>query len=451
MTTPDIGSASSSPWHPYQNRAIEFALNTPGTAWFMPPGMGKTRSWLEVIGSTEGRTLVIAPKLVAMDTWPSENRKWGYKFPMRFLHGPQRHLRGHELVSVINYEGLPWLVEQIQTRSTTGAGRDGFPYEMVIFDEVSKMKTTSSKRFNDFLKICARFKYHSGGTGTPVGAHLKDLFGEMRVCDGGAALGTDYDRFVRRYFHEDPYTRQIVPYHDAESEILRKIAPHVMSFDINDLDMPDLTHVPTIIELPIDARAYYEAMHADSVVEELNVYAANAAVRSGKLRQMASGGVLDMSGARRILHTAKAGRLAQILDEHDGRPVLVFFEYLSDYISICQVLGYDVPALYGATKASDARLWLKQWNAGKLPVLTCHPKSAAYGINMQNSGNVVVFYTIPWSLEMIIQGTGRIWRQGQKQHVMAYYLLVADTVDEDVFARVQERRGTHERVMERLL
>lgn len=435
---------SNIPLSKNQNRAIDFSMERKGSAWFMPPGMGKTRSWLETIGERQGRTLVIAPKLVCMDTWPRENRKWGFNYPMRFLHGRERHLRGKELVSLINYEAIPWLVEKV---------RDGrkMPWEYVIFDELSKMKNTEAKRCVEWDSIAGRFPLKSGGTGTPVGAHLKDLFGEMYAVDGGRSLGTDFTRFKREHFYECEYSRKLEAYHDAEKLILDKIAPRAIAFDINDLDMPPIKHIPHYLKLPADVREYYEAMHDDSVVEDLELYAVNAAVRSGKLRQMASGGVLDTNKTLRRLHSTKAEHLKEIMEEHDGRPVMVFFEFRSDYESICRVLGYEVPALHGRTRAKDAVKWVRQWNEGKLPVLGMHPRSAAYGLNLQDSGNVIVWYTVPWSFEMLNQGTMRLWRQGQQNKVLCYYLIVEKTVDEDVYERVEERAATHDRVMEGLL
>jgi SNF2 family DNA or RNA helicase len=64
---------------------------------------------------------------------------------------------------------------------------------------------------------------------------------------------------------------------------------------------------------------------------------------------------------------------------------------------------------------------------------------------------VIVFYTVPWSLEPVEQGIARLWRQGQKNKVMDYYLLVENTVDVTVYERVQSRKGLHTRVMEALL
>lgn len=594
-----------------QEDAIEFALDRYGSLWLMPPGVGKTRGWLKLIEETKGRTLVIAPKLVCMNTWPRERIKWGYedKFDMRFLHGKNKHLRDLPDISLINYEGLSWLAEGLRAERK-------FPFKQVIFDEISKMKNPESRRFKDFDKILSRFKYRNGGTGTPVGAHLIDLYGEMYMCDKGAALGTDFKRFTRRYFDECEYTQKLEPYHDAKDEILRLIRPNAISFDINDLDMPDLSHHPVYLKLPDSVRQYYEDMHEYSVVEELDLSAVNAAVRSGKLRQMASGGVIDSEKERRYLHNTKAEHLKEIIDEYQGEPIMVFFEFISDYETMCATLGYEIPALYGKTKERDFNKIVEKWNRGTIPVLALHPRclhpqtlvltehrgwipiievqddervfdgvefvshdgcrlsgtrpvidkfgitmtpdhlilvngkwiqaqhvpdnedfrkraayhpnrqvnetgtcalyelwngnhdaalksvqkrgrgsdsvskikipqepqdaikvydlincgprnrfvvrnadgemfvvhnSAGYGLNLQDSGRVIVFYTLPWSFELVSQGIGRLWRQGQKNKVLCYYLLIEDTVDVDVFNRVQARESLHNDVMQALL
>lgn len=429
-----------------QQTMIDFALDRKGSAWFAPPGFGKTRSWLEVIDQTPGRTLVIAPKLVCLNTWPREHKKWGYdsQFSMRFLHGRDRHLRRLPDVSLINYEAVPWLAEELR-------GCRQFPFEFVVYDELSKMKNPESKRFQAWEGVVDRFKYRSGGTGTPVGAHLRDLWGEMYVCDLGETLGENRDRFMGYYFHHNAYTNAYEAYSDAETEILERIKPNAISFDINDLDLPPLSHHPVWLDLPDEAREYYEMMHSASFVEELDVSACNAAVRSGKLRQLASGGVIDDQGGRKYLHDAKSERLAGIADELQGEPMMIFFEYLSDYVSICRTLKREVPALHGATTMKQANRYIEQWNRGELPFLALHSRSGSHGLNLQGSGRVIVFYTCPWSGELLHQGIGRLWRQGQTNKVLVYYLGIRGTIDETVLARVNERMSTNQRVIQALL
>lgn len=428
-----------------QTAMIDFHMDYGNVAWFAPPGYGKTRGALEVLHQTGDRAIIFAPKLVCANTWPRENAKWDYRLPMRFLSGKNKHFKGNEQISLINPENAKWAVEQLKEHRRA-------PYKMVFFDELSKWKNAGSVRSKAWMEIRDRFEWSIGMTGTPVGAHLKDLYGEMLVVDGGVALGDDEERFLREHFYEDEYSKgKFDAYHDAEKNILRKLKYAAISFDINDLDMPELVHIAHDVDLPADARDAYNEMHKESAVEDLDLYAINAAVKSSKLRQITGGGAIDIHGGRKKLHSAKAEHLRDILDENDGRPVLVFFEFLSDYITICDVLGYQVPALYGKTTARDGARFIERWNKGRLPVLACHPRSASYGLNLQDAGNVVVWYTVPWSYEMVNQGIARLWRQGQKNKVRAYYLLVTDTEDERVFKRVKEREELHHRVMEGLL
>ncbi len=428
-----------------QKRALDFAYDLPGCAWFMPPGMGKTRAYLEMIRDTGGKALVLAPKLVCLNTWPAERKKWGFdNLTMKFLSGRHRTLRGLADINLLNFEQIPWLVQELNE-----AGKS--PFKFIVYDELSKMKTVGSKRFGDWEPWISRHDFRLGGTGTPTGAHLKDLFGEMYVCDYGKSLGTDYDRFERRYFSYDEYTRKLEPYSDAEDEILDKISSRAISFDINDLDMPPIKHIPISMELPESVRDYYEQMHSENLIEDLDISAVNAAVRQGKLRQLASGGIIDDHRERQYLHSAKAERLKEIVDELQGQPVMIFFEFLSDYESLCRIFKRKIPALYGRTTAKRGSQIIRDWNDGKLPIIALHPRSAGYGLNLQDSGNIIVWYTVPWSYELVNQGVARLWRQGQRNKVLVYYLIVEDTVDREVFDRVGEREDLHNRIMEKLL
>lgn len=440
-----------------QKRALSWMADRQGSAIFMPPGFGKTRAWLEHISRSAGHVLVVAPKVVCMDTWPRESVKWGYDFEMRFLHGTKKTLDRLPHVSLINYEGLPWLAGALEAHD-----HKRFPFELVVFDELSKMKDVTTQRWKAMAPWLERFPQSTGGTGTPVGNHLKDLYGEVSAVDLGASLGVSrnpdaakaykegYERFLRRWFEEDEYTHAITPTWDAEEEIMDAIADVAISFDINDLDMPPLKFVRHDLHLPADVRKQYEELQKSNLVQDLDVYAMNAAVKSGKKRQFASGAVYNMKRELVQLHNVKADHLRTLVGELQGSPLMIFFEYVHDYAKICEVLG-PVPAIYGGTPAREVPRLVKQWNDGKLPALALHPRSAAYGLNMQDSGHHIVFWTLPWSLELVKQGIGRLWRQGQRNKVFVHSLVVVDTEDERVWDRVQEKDGTHQRIMDGLL
>jgi SNF2 family DNA or RNA helicase len=221
--------------------------------------------------------------------------------------------------------------------------------------------------------------------------------------------------------------------------------------------MPGLTHNGVFLELPNPVRRAYQDMKQDMMVHtdkgEL-VAAPNVAVASGKLRQIAAGKVYDVAGAVAELHKEKQVALRHIVEELQGDPVLIFFEFRHDLKGIRNALTglySSVPAIDGSTPAKSLSRIADRWNAGEIPVLAAHPKTAGSGVNLQDSGNTVIWYTMPWSLEVLEQGTGRVWRQGQKRSVMVHYLLVHDTIDEEVYDRVtRDKKAVQDNLYTRL-
>lgn len=411
------------PFNPDQDLAIDFALERQGCNVFARPGKGKTRIALETIASTGKRTLVLAPLFPALTAWRQENKKWGYDFDMRVLHGKDKTI-GSEDVSVINYDGLPWLLEHPHVLDS---------YEYVIYDEVSKMKNPGTRRFRKWRKHMPSFDYRLGLTGTPMGNRLMDLWGEMYCVDLGETLGRTLYKYQREFFVPHPYIQYAwIPKDDSRDAVFELIRPNAISLDFHDGEMPGLTINPVNLKLPPGARKAYEEMKAAMVIEGTDVVAVNAGVRSQKLRQIAAGAVYDHDGDVLKLHKTKQTALQNLVEELQGDPLLVFFEFKHDLTAIRDVLGADVLALDGNTKPEDMVTIVQRWNNGELPVLAAHPKTAGMGGNMQESGRNVAFYTCPWSLEDVEQGIGRVWRQGQERDVIVHMLICTGTKDDDV-------------------
>ncbi|CAM5662443.1 DEAD/DEAH box helicase OS=Lysinibacillus sphaericus OX=1421 GN=LS41612_04545 PE=4 SV=1 [Lysinibacillus sphaericus] len=55
------------------------------------------------------------------------------------------------------------------------------------------------------------------------------------------------------------------------------------------------------------------------------------------------------------------------------------------------------------------------WNNRQIDILLAHPASAAYGLNLQQGGNHVVWFGLNWSLELYQQANKRLHRQGQTE------------------------------------
>jgi len=168
------------------------------------------------------------------------------------------------------------------------------------------------------------------------------------------------------------------------------------------------------------------------------IIAFNAAVVTQKLQQLASGFIYTDQGAMQ-LSSHKFDALADLLDENQHANTIVFYNYIEELNELKR-------------RFPDARTVesIDEWNAGRVRLLCLHPKSAGHGLNLQHGGCHLVWLSLPWSLELYEQSIGRLHRSGQRHDVWCYVLLTKGTVDERIFAALQDKRTLSDIAMESL-
>jgi SNF2 family DNA or RNA helicase len=96
---------------------------------------------------------------------------------------------------------------------------------------------------------------------------------------------------------------------------------------------------------------------------------------------------------------------------------------------------------------------IKNWNAGKIPMLFAHPASAGHGLSLQDGSNIIVFFAVDWNLENHLQiierlGPVRQMQSGYSRNVFIYRILARDTVDEMVLERLTTKREVQDILLE---
>lgn len=430
-----------------QDEAIDYSLDMEGCNVFCKPGFGKTLTALEVMANTTGPKIVVAPLLVAKTVWPAEMKKWGYDFKYRVLHGKNKHLDEIPEVSLINYEGLDWLCGEIQKMG----GCSEQPFAGVIHDEVTKLKRSGTTRFRRWRHVVDHIPHRLGLTGSPVGNQLHDVWAVQYLADLGASLHTDFGTFKGRWFYQLDH-KALHPLTGAEEQIFEAMKQSARAWSNDHIEMPELHHHVRAIELPEKARQWYDELQKESTIENIDFVADNKGVVNTKHRQITGGGMKDSDGRVIKLHTAKIEALTEFLDEISPEPILLVFEYRHDFAAIQETIARRSERLgfiHGQTSDVQDIETLRKWNAGDLDILAFHPLSCSYGLNLQDVGNHIVYYTVPASLELVQQSTARLWRQGQVEDVVhAYYLCVLDTVDEKTLDRVDLKEDRQDRCFE---
>jgi hypothetical protein len=442
--------------HEYQKLMIDFALDVERSAWFAGMGVGKTVSALTLIDAlimvgVSDPVLVLGPKRVAAETWPTEAQKWDH---LKHLHihpvvGNVKQRRSALLspgqIYTTNYEQLPWLVELFEGRP--------WPFRTIIADESTRLKgfrtRQGGQRAGALGKVAKETDRWINLTGTPSPNGLKDLWGQYWFLDFGERLGNSYTAFMDRWFKTD-FDGNVTHYPHAEKEIYSRIDDITISIRAKDwFDLEEPIVRPIRVTLPPAARKLYKQLERDMFAQLAcgsTVEAFNAAALTNKCRQMANGAVYTDYPAWSPVHEAKLEALDSIVTEAAGMPVLVAYEFKSDRERILK-------AFHGFVDISTPE-GMKVFRSGKARGGVAHPQSMGHGIDgLQDVTNILVYFGMGWNLEYHEQMLERIGPMRQKQSgldrpVWVYPIIADDTLDDVMIERHRTKRSTQDLLIE---
>ena len=464
---------------PYQQLMFDHMVEHDRGCLFAQMGLGKTSTSLMVIDALNCmdpcKTLVLAPKRVAQSTWPNEQKKWTNfrNLEVSPIVGSEADrkagLRRDANVYTINYENIPWLVEQ--------CGRN-WPFRRVIADESTKLKNHRTRggglRAKALAKVAhSRVDYWTNLSGTPAPKGYVDLWGQLYFVDAGERLGYTFTAYKDRFFEtvfekvdrkgtvkhlrEYPVTRIK---QGAKEQIDRRIGDvclSVLAKDWFDLREPIVNKI--MIQLPEKVRKQYSDMEKKlyTEVKGEGIEAFNAAAKTGKCHQLVNGAAYidpevsdDFSQPSKSkkwveVHDLKIQALESVLEEAGGTPVLVAYHFKSDLARILR----NFP---DARELDDDPRTVDDWNAGKIPILVAHPDSAGHGLNLQDGGNILCFFSLQWRMELHDQileriGPVRQLQSGYDRPVFIHYIIAEDTVDEDMMFTIENDATVQEALM----
>lgn len=444
---------------PYQTIITQHMLDVPRCAVWAGMGLGKTCSTLNAldIGFLAGDdrpALVIAPKRVAVSTWPEEARKWRHLRHISVepvvgsLDDRLRALKKDASVFTINYDNIVWLIEHFGDR---------WPFKTLVLDESTRVKGFRLRKGSVRAKALAKVAHTHVSrlielTGTPAPNGLNDLWGQMYFVDGGERLGRSYEAFKQRWFQRNFTGYGVSPLQHAQNEIQSKLKDICITIDAADwfdLDKPIVNNI--YVDLPPRARQLYKDMEKQMFMElEGNeIEAFNAASRTLKCLQIANGAAyIDDKQNWKEIHDEKIQALEDVVEEAGGAPVLVAYHFKSD-------LSRLLRAFPQGRALDDSPATIREWNAGRIPVLFAHPQSAGHGLNMQHGGNILVFFAHNWNLEDRLQileriGPVRQMQSGYRRPVFIHNIIARDTVDEMVMERVETKREVQDILLDAL-
>jgi SNF2 family DNA or RNA helicase len=444
--------------HEYQKKAVNFQCTHPNSMLWLDMGLGKTVITLTSLSHLLNTqflrgVIIVAPIRVIRLVWRQEAAKWEHtkhlKFSMVVGTKDQRTralLRPAD-VYLINYENLRWLAETLQTYFIK---KDRpLPFNGIVWDEISKMKNSSTDRVKAVRKILDKFNWSTGLTGTPASNGYKDLHGQYLVVDRGQRLGTSKTAFRTRFYRKVGPFKEIA-YDDTEEQIKKLIGDITLEMSAEDYNpLPDLMVNNVEIEMPETLRSRYDQMERDFFLQldsGTTVEVFNQASLTNKCLQFSNGAMYPVAGMPlwEPVHDLKLDALEDILDEAQGSPVLCSYAYRSDAERIMTRFKHLDPINLTECK-SEASLTnaMHRWKIGDCALMIGHPASMGHGIDgLQRNGHILVWYGLNWSLDLYEQFNARVRRQGQGVPVICHRIMMRDTLDQAQALALDEKAQT---------
>jgi hypothetical protein len=429
-------------------------------------GLGKSAAALTAINALYqtgriNRVLIVAPLLVATDTWPDELDVWEHTCDLDYVvcvgtpAERKAALKRKALITIVNRENFVWLVNQHKGWP--------WPYDFVLWDESSSLKSwsmrTQSKdpkkrnltRFGALAQIRQRVEYMVLMSGTPAPNGLIDLGGQAYILDQGERLGENVTAFRERYFDSDYMGWKYTPKPDAQDKIMDKLSDLMVTLRSEDyLELPKFIVNDRLVRLPRRIMDEYEEFEEELVSEAYDVEAVSSGVLAGKLLQFANGSMYQETNKvtrhRPVvpIHDYKLWELESVLEEAAGESVLVAYSFQFDRDRILK--RWPKMRLIAEEKNG-----IKDWNAGKIQHALVHPANIGHGTNIQHGGHIICWYGVPWSLELYQQLNARLWRSGQSAlTVICHRILCRGTLDMTVADTLEQKDATQDAITNRV-
>ncbi len=445
----------------YQNRAANFLKRNPESGLFLDMGLGKTVSTetalADLLADCEvRRVLVVGPLRVVQGVWQQEAQKWEHLRHLTFklIEGNEeqrlRCMQSKADIHLINVENFRWLLYSLKSVSR----RKDFvwPYDALVIDESSMFKSAKAKRFMTLRHMLWRFDRRHILTGTPTPNGIEDVWSQMMIVDRGATLGSSVKRFRQRFTEPSGYMGyKRTPVEGAHEKVAQLIAPKVLTLRAEDwLELPPMIKTDIWVDLPPKARSLYDKMEREMFIkiEKAETAAAHAGAVMAKCHQIANGAVfLEEQGVKvwKPVHDAKLAALDEVLAE-TGTNSLIAYYFEHDLERLTKKYP-KFPVLAECKNQRQLDAVQRDWNAGKFRGMFIHPQGQGHGLNLQDGGHSIIFYSLLFGHEayrQVIERIGQARQVGKADRVLCRHILARDTVDEALLD-AQRRKYDNER------
>ena len=394
----------------HQEKGKQALLKNKKYCLFFEVGTGKTFTALSAICELPPcKVLIVAPKRVLENVWKKDTAYDLSKYDVTYL----------------NYEKI-----------ARDANFTKNYYDVIVLDEVHKLKGKTTKTSKKFRTVTSRAKYVWGLTGTPVANNYADVYNIYRNMNI-VEFDMTYDEFVWKYY----YTKQLESSSGFKFDILLNVKP----FMIDELMMRIGRHsmvkeAKDCIDLP-EKRT--DLIYIDGMINEKYLELKDGILKTtayektmipletiNKLHQASNGFFYDDYKVPQIIcENKKLKELNEILTDmlEETERVIIVYQY-----------QYDLEQL----KTLKYEWTLDPMEFPKKQILFLQ-YGQSEGLNLQYC-NQMIFYSYDYSFLNYEQMTGRIYRNGQKNNVVYTILISKGTIEEQIWHAISNKKSRDE-------
>jgi hypothetical protein len=445
--TPALPQSIRADMRPYQVDGFHFlaylTANRFGGVLADDMGLGKTLqtlAWIAWLRETPAdpqtpapnASLVVCPKSV-MDNWRAEAERFYPSLRVRLWRGEgaeeiEGARQGADLI-VMNYAQLRLLSPAIATNQWLAA----------ILDEAQYIKNPDSQTAQAARALKA--DHRLALTGTPIENRLLDLWSILAFAMPGV-LGSRA-HFLRRFnAQDDPLARRRLAGR-VRPVLLRRAKSEVAK------DLPDRVEEDLFCEMEGEQRLLYRAelKRARQILlrlktnQELNDERFNILTSLLRLRQICCHPAL-VDAKLREAESAKVNALEDLLGPlmEEGNKVLVFSQFVTMLDLLREIVtDHEWPHFYLAGDTENRGELVQEFQSTKGgAVFLISLKAGGFGLNLTAASYVVLFDPW-WNPAVENQAIDRTHRIGQTNKVMAYRLLMRESIEEKIRALQRQK------------
>ncbi len=405
------------PLRDYQKTGVEFLTSNSSALLGDDMGLGKTIQVivsLKKIYSKTGifRCLIVVPNSLKTN-WLNEFRVWFPDAVVTDLTGDLEN-RSYTLET---YNGFVICTYE-QLRSSFDVNHRIPPFDFVIYDEVQRLKNSSSQVYMSAYGVIAEKVWAMSGT--PLENTVNDIVNIFNLIKSG---------LIQKGLNANEISSAISPY------LLRRLKSDVLD------ELPDLIEENVYIDLGTEQAKEY----SDLYKTRLSIDGKDSAGLLALITELKK--LSNFSEKTR--KSAKLDYLKDLLEElmKKGEKVLIFSQYVKTLEFIEEELDYPTFMYHGGMSQDEKDSTIKNFKTEDTNILLMSLMAGGVGLNIQEASTVIIFDRW-WNPAIESQAIARAHRMGRKDPVHAIKFVTSGTIEERILQILHDKEDLFDFVIE---